>query len=689
VLVPSRIFPSLIALLAAALCIAVVHSREPRHGLLVTRYTSDDFTDEAGPALFDTEVHFDGTREHPTPEWASGPLIARRTGFLEIPRDGNYVLGVDSADGSWLFLDGALLVQNGGSHPPRDARAHVALKRGLHALRIDTISEDNAPALTLGWRLPGEYSPFEPIPVAALFPERPAEVTPVDRMWRLVPWLLLLLAALLWWRRELRTSLRTHPGDWLAGALLFAMSLGVRLHGLLAEGETTDQWAYVGAGWIYARNLAAGIFDPVQWMQNREHPDIGKLIYGAAQFVFGDAPWIPNAAAAVLNALTVTMTASIGRRLFGRATGVIAGAILALLPAFIAHGRIAALDGPSAFFFTGTVLLLVRALLEEERRTALLGGAVLLTGLAIGTKLSNALLLVLVAGISGTLILRKRKQSGRWEIPWTLYGFPFSCFVPALLTWPWLWGDTARHLETTLHHWSFTPRELFLGREGAVPAGYFLASLFAVTPVGVLASFLVGVVHAARSRGHWLLAICWFLLPFAWTFTGFRQDGIRYVYSALPPFTIIAAAGLVRVRAALGEWLRKPVLLPMTVALVTYLGWIDHRIHPYYLDYFNEAVGGPSGVYNHRLFETGWWSEGLNEAVAYLNGNAPYGASWTLRGADDHTFTGLREDLSRNDQDPELIVTRELAPDRHPPDGYRIAMEVRVEGAPIVAIYRK
>jgi hypothetical protein len=270
-----------------------------------------------------------------------------------------------------------------------------------------------------------------------------------------------------------------------------------------------------------------------------------------------------------------------------------------------------------------------------------------------------------------------------------VYCLPFASLLPIIVTWPWLWGDTARHLQTTIHHWNFTPKELFLGQEGGVPADYFLASFLAVTPLGVVVLFFAGLVRAMRSRGKWILVLSWFLAPFAWTFTGFRQDGVRYVYSAFPAFAIIAAAGLLTISARLTAVLRHSALVPLVFCLVAYLGWVDWRIHPYYLDYFNEAVGGPSGVYEHRLFETGWWSEGLNEAVAYLNVHAPYGASWTLRGADDHTFIGLRPDLPRDDRDPRFIVTRELTPGRPPPAGYQVAMEVRVEGAPIVAVYRK
>ena len=93
----------------------------------------------------------------------------------------------------------------------------------------------------------------------------------------------------------------------------------------------------------------------------------------------------------------------------------------------------------------------------------------------------------------------------------------------------------------------------------------------------------------------------------------------------------------------------------MTAALGIYLGVACVRIHPYYLDYYNEVVGGPSGAWEARLFETGWWGEGMDRAVAWVNDNAPEKAtSVVFRGTVDHTLADIQGISVRNNENPEL-----------------------------------
>ncbi|MBI3078157.1 MAG: hypothetical protein HYY85_14425, partial [Deltaproteobacteria bacterium] len=105
-----------------------------------------------------------------------------------------------------------------------------------------------------------------------------------------------------------------------------------------------------------------------------------------------------------------------------------------------------------------------------------------------------------------------------------------------------------------------------------------------------------------------------------------------------PALALMAAAGLRQAQGLGRQALQRSPVLPsgwsralrgmiaaLPAALLLYLLLIDLRIHPYYLDYYNELVGGPSGVYQRHLLELAWWNEGTDEAVAYLNQVAPPG----------------------------------------------------------------
>jgi S1-C subfamily serine protease len=59
------------------------------------------------------------------------------TGYLEIPEAGVYHLILGSDDGSRLFLDDRMVVDNDGTHPVQEVRGVRRLARGLHRMRIE------------------------------------------------------------------------------------------------------------------------------------------------------------------------------------------------------------------------------------------------------------------------------------------------------------------------------------------------------------------------------------------------------------------------------------------------------------------------------------------------------------------------------------------------------------------------
>ncbi|MCF8246724.1 MAG: hypothetical protein K9J37_17470 [Saprospiraceae bacterium] len=58
-------------------------------------------------------------------------------GWMEAPITGVYTLHMPTDDGSRLFLDGQLLIDNDGIHGMKDKPASVALKAGKHPLRVE------------------------------------------------------------------------------------------------------------------------------------------------------------------------------------------------------------------------------------------------------------------------------------------------------------------------------------------------------------------------------------------------------------------------------------------------------------------------------------------------------------------------------------------------------------------------
>lgn len=58
-------------------------------------------------------------------------------GYIKVPENGVYTFYLTSDDGSKLFLDGELVVDNDGSHSANTKEGMKALKKGMHPIRID------------------------------------------------------------------------------------------------------------------------------------------------------------------------------------------------------------------------------------------------------------------------------------------------------------------------------------------------------------------------------------------------------------------------------------------------------------------------------------------------------------------------------------------------------------------------
>jgi len=79
------------------------------------------------------------------------------TGKFYIKAPGKYQFAVVSDDGSKLYIDGKVVVNNDGHHPPLRAEGSVKLAEGLHAMRLSYFQGPRtAIALMLGVRLPGD-----------------------------------------------------------------------------------------------------------------------------------------------------------------------------------------------------------------------------------------------------------------------------------------------------------------------------------------------------------------------------------------------------------------------------------------------------------------------------------------------------------------------------------------------------
>jgi len=88
---------------------------------------------------------------------------------MQVPRDGEYTLSCISDDGSCVWLDGQLIIDNDGSHSSNYKDAIVSLEAGYHRLKVKYLEDCEGQELQLG--IEGSGFEFGEIPASMLFHE--------------------------------------------------------------------------------------------------------------------------------------------------------------------------------------------------------------------------------------------------------------------------------------------------------------------------------------------------------------------------------------------------------------------------------------------------------------------------------------------------------------------------------------
>ncbi|MGB0598815.1 MAG: family 16 glycoside hydrolase [Rubripirellula sp.] len=82
-------------------------------------------------------------------------VLISYSGFLPIKTAGKYSFQLASDDGSRLFIDDKLVIDNDGVHPRTSKEATISLGAGAHAIRVDWFEKGGEEELSLVWAGPG------------------------------------------------------------------------------------------------------------------------------------------------------------------------------------------------------------------------------------------------------------------------------------------------------------------------------------------------------------------------------------------------------------------------------------------------------------------------------------------------------------------------------------------------------
>jgi len=159
-----------------------------------------------------------------------------------------------------------------------------------------------------------------------------------------------------------------------------------------------------------------------------------------------------------------------------------------------------------------------------------------------------------------------------------------------------------------------------------------------------------------------------------------------------PPLALLIGVGITELSDLAAKRLRRLAVWvqPAMISLfLLYTAWQASTVHPYYLDYYSEAVGGTYPSWKHRRFEVGWWGEGMNVAVDYVNTNADPGDTWECYGVVNHTVDGIRTDISRVKKNAKWLITGYVSDGREVRKGYEEVHRVELQNAPLAIVYRR
>jgi hypothetical protein len=535
--------------------------------------------------------------------WSGTPpdtLSADWTGWILIPRDGDYAFATRSDDHSWVLLDGETVIDNPGG--AAEVRATRRLSGGMHWLRVRYQQTGGHRGMSLVWDA-GRSGELTPIPTWRMRADR---VSPWRVRWaRAVE----LIAPVLWWSwaasllvavaaalsipiRALRRELVSH-GAGAAFAAVLVVTLVLNVVGIW--------WGMPSAqGWAPDELLPQGVLDGMGkrfsngWFST--YPLFHQYLIAVAYLPTLGLEWLRGTAfdlgarhvalvitgrfvSALMAGGTLVAVYLLAADLFGRRAGLFASIVLGLTTPFVFYAKTANVDVPYVFWFAVSLVFYLRLLRTLALRYFVVF-AVTAT-LAVCTK-DQAYALYALTPIPVLIALwnARERPGGRWR---NLFDLRIAAAVGAAVVTFAIGNNLILNFAGFLDHvdnvlvWSRYAPMFDAGIAGRAALTWF-AGVQVKESLGWPSTIaaLCGLVLAMRDPT--LRFAGWTLVPVASYWLVFLNV-IRYSFDRfLLPVCVVAAifAGFAFARfLATGQWWRRAIAASALAFTVLYTVPVD------------------------------------------------------------------------------------------------------------------
>lgn len=429
---------------------------------------------------------------------------------------------------------------------------------------------------------------------------------------------------------------------WIIAILILLFALALRLWNFGEAGRWSDEQALMEHGYNLNQLIKNLDFSNPFWYKKAiDHPPLAFYFYGLTSkydykfFALKQLPSYGNlkpkgspvftydlpysrAISVVASLLSILLVFFIGVRFFSLFIGILSTIILSMLPHFLGYSQFVDLETWVMLSFTACVFTYLLYLEKNKLIYLILTG--ILAGISLEVKESNMLIF---AFYFWTYFLPKqqaKKKSSAYNLLLIVIIAFFTCFV----IWPMPilhFPEYFKYIQTTWLKEGLIPERIF-GRVTGARAYYYVLAFFITTPAVLIALTFLGMKVYLQNRKNWkfCVIIIWFFVPLLMSFFHVRQHMVRYIIEFYAPLSILSAIGFEYI---INKFTKNVFLKYLSISfLIAYLSIILINIAPFYLEYYNELVGGTKNVYEKKLFLIGWFGEGLKEPGIYIAKNA-------------------------------------------------------------------